>query len=714
MARKSQESKDTETIAAVQSLITTSQNKTLDVRAKWLENFEMFCHGTRALEKRDWQADFSVNEFGTAIRRSAGNIRSNFLRRPNWFLMKSLNPEVDKYKPALEKAMRFHLERAGFRRVANTALLCSAINMSCTRVGWRLEKVKNPRLVIKETRKTIDSFNKAVAGDVDNPQVSSSALDLLTTDPARLTEIMEAGFEDFQNIALKQESKVVKEKIPNFIQRGVLDLTPINVENLYWDSEVNYMDQCTWQAVEDYVPLWKLKEMEKLGIYSNVSKISMNSAAPDLARKIIFDQVYKGHNPAFVGPGKGLVKVTEYFGHLIVNDEIKEHFWHLVYANDSVILKSQMNPFWGDGYQLPFVTGSVHEVPFRPTGQGIGDNAVKLQKALDSNYHLITDQMRLGLVGLNVINKGKMTDTSQLMDGIGPGEFLTVTDDPDKVFKHYNLTSNVENQAFPINEILRQGIQKVTGMSDAMIGAPAARSRTSATEVNQQVSGGELNLFNIAEDLEINILLPMLDKTFARVLQYGLQDLNDPSFKSIFTQNELAELTALDEESRYNTLANYFQFEINGFTNDSTRMEEIKRLTDLLTIYNKPGPLASVIRGEKVVRELVNRFEFRDPEEYVNSDNELSRIDAENRLLMLNQQVEVMPNDNHKQHMEMQQNLATMTQAQLNHLQQHQMYLAQIEQTRQASEQASQGRSPTDQELEADNGMGLPDLSNLQ
>ncbi len=696
MARKSRAETDTESIQSVLSLIKSNQQKTLSIRAKWLENFQMFVEGSRALEKKDWQADFSVNEFGNAIRNAAGNVRSNFLRRPNWFLMKALTNDADKYKPALEKAMRFHLQRANFRQVANTSLLCASINMSVLRVGWKIENVKNPKLIIKETQEEIKDFNRRMVGQVEN--IQQPAIDFLTEDPDKLLEVLEGSYTDFQNYATSKK-KIVKTKIPEFIQRGVLELTPINAENFYWDADINYMNNCSWQATEDYVPLWKLKELEKLGVYKNVASIGAGKEAPDLTKKAIYDQVYKGTSAFATGTRKGLVKVTEYFGHLIIDDEIREYYWHLVFANDSVVLLSKMNPFWGDGYELPYIVGSAHEIPFRPTGQGIGDNATKLQKAFDSNLHLLVDQMRLGIVGLNIVNKAKLADPSQLLEGVGPGEFLETTDDPEKVFKHVNLTSNVENQVFPANEILRAGIQKVIGMSDVSQGSPAPRSRTSATEITQMVSGGDLHLFNVAEDLEINILLPMLEKSFARILQYGLSDLTDPTFQTIFDPNEIAELKSMSEEDRYNTLANYFQFEINGFTNDSRRMEEIQRLTELLDIYNKPGPLSSVIRGEKVVKELVNRFEFRDPEAYINDDNELNRIDAENRLLMLNQQVQVMPNDNHQQHIQLQSQLPNVTQAQMAHVQQHQMYLAQIQQAGQNGQQ--QAPPMTDADLEA-------------
>lgn len=685
MARKSKQESEQEVVNAVTQLIKDAQRATWIARSNALENFQMFVAGSQFSQKQDWQADFSINEFGASIRTAAANVRSNFLRRPNWFLMRGLTDTARQYQSSLEKLLRFHLGQANFRRVANTALLCSNISMGIVRVGWKQERIKNPRVTIRETRKEIDEFNKAVAGTVDNPKATT--FDLLEASPEQLDALVDSSVKDIIDFSTKPKFEVQKEVIPQFAQRGVLELTPINFDNFYYDPYCTYIENSSWVAMEDWVPLWKLKEMEAIGAYKNVDKIDGSNRPPDLYKKALYDQIYKGTATSSVDIQRGLVKVVEYFGPIIIADQITEHYQHVVIANDSILLMRKTNPFWADGQDIPFVCASAHEVPFRASGAGIADNAKKLQYALDSNLHLMIDQSRLGIVGLNIINKAKLKDPSSTEEGIEPGKFIEAIDDPDKVFKHYNLTSNVENQVLPMNEILRQGIQKVTGVNNLLQGGNAPRSRTSAAEIQQVSQGSDLSLYTVAEDIEIGLLLPMLKKSFARVIQY--MDLSDPALKAHMSDDELFELQHMGEEQRFNDLMGYYQFEINGFTNDATRFEQIKRLNELLALYNTGGPLSTIIKGGPVVRELIELYEFSDPDKYINSNNEFDRLDAENNLLMKNQMVQVLPNDNHQMHIQKHQMLTNVTQAQMMHLQQHQMYLQQIT----LANQISQGQN---------------------
>lgn len=702
MARKSKKETESEIINSITQLIKDAQRATWIARSNALENFQMFVSGSQFSQKQDWQADFSINEFGASIRTAAANVRSNFLRRPNWFLMRGLTGTAKQYQASLEKLLRFHLSQANFRQVANTALLCSNISMGIVRVGWKQERIKNPKVTIRETRKEIDEFNKAVAGSVDNPKATT--FDLLDASPTEMEALVSSSIQDIIQFSTNPQFKIEKEVLPQFSQRGVLDLTPINFDNFYYDPYCTYIQNSSWTAMEDWVPLWKLKEMEAIGAYKNVDQISGNQRPPDLHKKALYDQIFKGTATASVDIQRGLVKVVEYFGPIIVNDEITDHYQHVVFANDSIMLMHKTNPFWADGQDIPFVCASAHEVPFRPSGAGIADNAKKLQFALDSNLHLMIDQSRLGIVGLNVINKAKLRDPSSTEEGIEPGKFIEAIDDPDKVFKHYNLTSNVENQVLPMNEILRMGIQKVTGVNNLLSGGSAPRSRTSATEIQQVSQGSDLSLYTVAEDIEIGLLLPMLKKSFARVIQY--MDLTDPALKAHMSEEELFELQSMGEEKRFNDLMGYYQFEINGFTNDATRFEQIKRLNELLALYNTGGPLSTIIKGGPIVRELIELYEFSDPDKFINSDNEFDRLDAENNLLMKNQAVQVLPNDNHQMHIQKHQMLTNITEAQMQHIQQHQFFLQQIAIANQISQgQNQQQGGATDSDLEQPNDL---------
>ncbi len=679
------DTKENPVAAAVVAAVRHSRSRTDRIRQQWKLNFETFSGGSKFDNKAEWQSDFSVNEIGSSVRTCVGGIRSNFLRRPDWFELNGTTATAQKYEKVVDKALRFYLDKSNFRRRSSTFLLMSCISLGVMRVGWKFERIRNPRFTLAEGEKQEERFNKAVASSVENPKTPLILPDEFSLDSA---------FESFAALATGSPAK--SDSIPEFVQRGGLDLKPVNPENLYWDPECQYLEESAWHAYEDYVPLWKLREFESLGIYRNVGDIVLNTTPQD---KTSQDFRNKNLNVASATPADGLVKVTEYFGDVVHNDKIYKRCRHVVIAQDSIVLKDANNPFWSDAYESPYVMAAAHEVPFRPTGAGIGDNAIALQRTLDSNYQLLTDQMRLGIVGINFVDRTRLIDPSRLQEGLAPGAIYETNADPDKVYKHVNITSNIENQVFPMNEILRQGIQKSTGVNGLVGGGPSLRSRTSATEISTQAQGSEGHIYIISEDLEIQFLLPLLTKSLSRVLQFGL-DLSNPEFAAQFDEIERDLIMELRKENRDQILSQYYGFTIKGFGAEGKRVDEIQRINELLSIYDRGGLASQSLNGPELMKDLIDRMGFRDPSKYVIDNTELEAIFAENRLLSMNQQVEVADYNNHQLHVQQHQKAMMLpngsTPAMQMHLQQH-MFALQQAQMIQAQQQA-----------QVDNPTGLP------
>ena len=675
--------RDKALVAFVTERVSRSKVKLTAVRAQWKENFDCFSGGSKFTNKEDWQSQFSVNEVASSVRTGVSRVRSNFLKRPDWFSLVGIDDDAEHEQSLLDKALRYQLKRSKFRRVANTFLLSSALAVGILRVGWKLEKVKNPRLVLKDSEKDMESFNKAVASDVENPQIAQT----IPTEEEILANV-EADIAEAMGQA---EGKKTQEVIPEFVQRGVLELKPVNPFDFYFDPDCTYPEQSSWHAEESYMPLWQLRQMGQLNIYKNTNHIVAGKVSEE---KALNDSRFKNISGAETNSISGdLVKITEYFGNVVVNDTETETYHHIVVVNDSVIVRDKPNSFWADGYESPYVIASIHEIPFKPTGSAMVDGAIPLQRILDSNYQLTVDQMRLGIVGLNIIDRTKIVDPSILLEGIEPGKYLEVNGKPDDVFKHYNLTSNVENTVFPMNAILVQGIQKVTGVSPIIQGYAAQRSRTSAKEIETQVQGSEGVLYTSAEDLEIQWLIPMLEKSLARILQFGLGE-SDPQFLSTLNENELMALQKFTGPERYNNYAKFWEFEINGFANESVRNENLQRINEALTLYNSNGPLTQVMDGVYLLREWAAQMNFKDPSKVVFDNSEYEAVIAENKLLMNGHSVSVNPNDNDEMHLASHQKTLMLqggnTPEMIMHIQQQTMQFQQ-KQMAQAQAQAQKG-----------------------
>jgi hypothetical protein len=668
---------ETRVVKAVVDAVAYSRYKTNDVRNQWRLNFETFVGGSKFEGKADWQSDFSVNEIGSSVRTCAGGIRSNFLRRPDWFEVNGLTTESQKYEKVVDKALRFYLDRANFRRRSSTFLLMACISLGIMRVGWQFQRVRNPRKAFEEGDKQAERFDKAVAKSVENPRAPAF-------EPSE--EGMDQAFAEF--LSLATDSTPAPRKTPEFVQRGGLELKPLNPENFFWDPSSDYMEDSSWLAYEDYIPLWRLRELEDLKLIKNVSEIV---PLPPTQDKTSQDFRNKNISPAPNATDANMVKVTELIGTVVYDNEIIMTDAYVVIANDKICLKVSGNPYWGDVNGKPYVMAAAHEIPFRPSGAGIGDNAIGLQRVLDSNYQLMTDQMRLGIVGINFVDRTRLISPDSLQEGLAPGKIYETNQDPDKVFKHVNITSNIENQVFPMNEVLRQGIQKATGVNALVGGGPSMRSRTSATEISTQAQGSEGHIYTISEDLEIQFLIPFLQKCIARVLQFGL-DLTDPEFAAKFDDYEQDQIRELRKQARDLNFSQLYGFNIKGFGAEVKRLDEIQRMNELLALYNTGGLVAQSLNGPQLMKDLVDRMGFRDPSAYVLDNTELEAIFAENRLLGMNQYVAVSEYNNHELHIQQHQKAMLFpngnTEAAQAHLQEHLMKLQQLQLLKQAQQAA--------------------------
>lgn len=667
--------RDEDLVREIKSLVEKSKARLMPIRQQWERNMDCFIGGSRFAEKADWQSDFSVNEVAAALRAGVAKFRSGFLRRPDWFELVPVSLAAQSKQQIMDKALRYQLKRANFRRAIGTFLISAAISLGVMRVGVRREKVRNPKLVLQESQKEEDEFNSSVAGEVVNPKVPNNPG--IPQTPDEILASFDKDASAFASLLSGEKKKRAQIAMPEFKQRVALELTPINPFNFFYDPDCSYIEDSFFHATEDYVDLWRVKELGRRGVYKNTEKLVPYRMSQEAQ---LNDKRFRGIASEPAGTAfANKVKVVEYFGNVIINDTLTNVDWHVVILNDEFVAVDKVNTFWADGRGSPFVVSPIHEIPFRPSGAGMADNAVGLQRILDSNYQLTVDQMRLGLIGINIVNKGKIVDPSQLQEGITPGGFLETMDEPDKVFRHYPLTNNIENTAFPMNNILVRGIQQATGVAPIIQGQASNRSRTSAAEINAQMDGAEGLLTMGGEDLEIRALIPLLEKCLARTLQFGL-DMSDEEFVSSLDEKEQAELQQMSMTDRYNQLNQFYEFEINGAVNQAARAEQSSHLTDMMKLYNQGGPLAQIVNGPEALKEWARGIGLKDPSKLILDNSELEVIFSENRILLAGHRVMVNPNDNDQLHIQEHQKVMMTggnSPEMQEHLQEHSFSLAQ-------------------------------------
>lgn len=694
MATAAQKEKtESEICAAIKKLRDDCASETTAIRKTWRENYDMFCFGSRSQDKEDWQSQFSVNKLATSTRTAQGRLVRTLVQDQDWFDLEprsKLNQAAAALAPALRKIMDYYLKSSNFKRHAGTFFLTSLISSGSVHVGWRKQLIQNPEYLIAKTEAQREEDERRLAKSVANPEVEAPDALSASVLEAKLAEALD----EFS--ASAQGETIAKPKLKPYIQIGQLDIRDINHERTYWEPNVMYMEDSIWRQFEYDVPKYELNQMVKLGLLkkSAVDRIG-NTSVPT-------SDYYNGTQRLRYGKLNGtkagnnhLVKITIYEGPLIVNDQIKRDKYRAIIANDTVILKDGEYPYWEPpGHHTSIVTAAVRQIPYRATGQGLGDNAVNLQKTYDSNWMLICDTFRQGISGINVVNYTNVVDKSQLDEGIQPGMTLEVRGKPDDSFKRIDLTSNIENQAHPVQAMFEQAIDFETGVNELMTGGGNQYSRTTSTETNARLQAGQENVNTVALDLEQNFLIPVLEKIFARILQFGIPELpSNPELMSLLTEEEQAQIQELNTKSRLEILNQWYTFKVNGFSSAQDKNAQAQRDNELLTIVNSGGPLSQLINIPELAKHIFKNQGIKNPELLIIQDSPFAKIVDENKVLMAGHLVVPAEDDDHEYHIQQQSQLAALPgapQAVIQHVQYHEQMLQQM----QMATQAQQGGQP--------------------
>ena len=659
-----------------------SDKATIVDRRRFRTNFKQFSQGTTWEDKEDWMSQVSLGKYETRIRAAVGRVRNRLIYSPTWYDLEPTNPQNQRaleLKEPLKKLHLYYLRRGEFHKRVGTILLSAFIGLGSCFVGWTRKLVQNPKALSRANDEQFEKEQRELAKKVANPlNTSVNGIDF------------EASIQSaFDKLSADTSSNTLpsKKKEDKFLQIGTLDIRPINPENRWWDHNVSYLHSSKQGCHVEYEHLHTLRHWADVGFIDSKVLDDLSDAHTDFRNReqgLFFD------NQQPLSDSK-LVELTYYFGPLILDGKIKEEAWGCIIANKSTIIKEwKQYPYWepiGHNHH-PYVDTWVKEIPFRATGAGVGDNAVAVDRAIDSDINLARDQMRFNLVGFSVINYNTLLEPDAVEAGIEPGRPVFTRGDVNKVYKHINLTNNIEQTFSPVSNLLHSAIDEQMGITSTDIGGPTKHSRTSATVAQLQAEGSESNVNDIAIDIEQSFLIPFLEKTFARVLQFGLAELNsNPELKELLTEQEFKLLNSIGSEERLSVVNHFYSFKLEGFRKEADRADRRSRLSEGLSILQAGGPMAAVINPVPLAKAWLKELELDDfMQEAVVPETETERIIVENQLLQAGTQIKPGEQDNDEAHIEGHSQVVNPTPQMQQHVQFHQQRLMAKQQAEQQSQ----------------------------
>lgn len=688
LSRLTKENKEQEIVSAIMGQIERCDKDTSAIRAKWRENYQQFVNGSVFTDKEDWQSNFSLNPFAADIRAAHGRLIKILIESADWYSIEprsNINVRAQELAPAFRTLFSHYLDRAKFSRHASSFILSALVGMGVMSIGWKPQLVMNPKYVSEQAKRARQKEQQKLSKVVDNPEAASYSADSIS----RSVERVFAALPDLLATG-EFPGEEPQEKLKPFVQVGGLDIQTPNNEFFYWDSNVSYMEESAWNAAKTWMNVYDVRRFGELGFFNeNAKDISPNSST--MGGDYLKQKRYQGIRKLT----SDKIEIVYYFGPLIINDCIEKEMIYAVIGNGSELLKYTEYPYWEPpSHRTAMIASSVRQIPHRASGAGIGDNAVAITRQYDANWQLISDQARLGVLGINILDRHKLVEPDAADEALEPGKHIQCRGNPKEVFHHIDLTSNIENQVLPIQEALRSGIQEQTGVNAQLSGRPQSRSRTTAEEIRSLRAGSSDNVDTIAIDIEQGFLVNALEKMFARVVQFGLDDLErNPELKAILPEDQFEALSRITEEERIEILNQFYSFKIKGFSGRQDKDEKLARYNEFLSVVASNPAMAGVVDPIKATQHWLRLAEMEESDILLTADNEYRRVVSENEVLASNHMVEPSPEDNHELHLKIHGPLAfgpAATEAARLHAQMH----MQAQQEQQALMQMNQQLSP--------------------
>ena len=313
--------------------------------------------------------------------------------------------------------------------------------------------------------------------------------------------------------------------------RTVFKLRPVMPQNFLIDPVATNIEDALGVAIDEYVPLHQVTMAQEAGIYNadvSVETFAVDSdLEPDQELTMYTDDK---------------VRLTKYYGlvprHLFnehrtdepADDEATTEYVEamVVIANESVILKAEMNPYMMQ--DRPVVAFPWDVVPGRFWGRGICEKGYNAQKALDTELRARIDALALTVHPMMAVDASRLPRGAKME--VRAGKTILTNGNPAEILQPLNF-GKLDAVTFNQGAELQRMVQMATGAIDAA-GIPGSINGDS-TAAGISMSLGAIikrhkrTLINFQEAF----LLPMVTKIAHRYMQFDPERYPAQDFKFV-------------------------------------------------------------------------------------------------------------------------------------------------------------------------------------
>lgn len=281
---------------------------------------------------------------------------------------------------------------------------------------------------------------------------------------------------------------------------------PIDIFDIVVSPNATSLED-TWVIHRSEKTLGEIKKMQKDGIYKNVDDLElliMGSNPTEQSESK--ERKHVGGFPSAWGKEEGddrRVEILEY--HNMERTKI------ITVGGQSVELRNKENKLYID----PFVHANLWGVPFELYGIGIAEKAGDLQDQLNAEVNSRLDNRNLKQNFILKVRRGANVNTRSLISRPGA---VWLTDDIEAI-QAMTIPDVASNTSFAEENLLKQEIEEITGVTKYATGGGAETSKKTATEVS--------------------VMTRSTSKSFALFVDKIVEQAIKPVVKKFYTINEL-------------------------------------------------------------------------------------------------------------------------------------------------------------------------------
>jgi hypothetical protein len=397
-----------------------------------------------------------------------------------------------------------------------------------------------------------------------------------------------------------------KSVVQSQVNEGRLFIRAVDPYNFYWlpGSKLNRwagtleeIEISKWELIDlahkGVLPLDKVKNIQPRRIQDRTTR--------DLMRFNELRNVSTGSNS-----DTGLVSLLEYYGPIVIDDEIIERNAHIIIANETTVLVCQANSLINQ--QPPYVGFSPLGLPFRTEGIGLIENVRTIDRNLNKLANLSMDTLLFRLMPLFEVNLDVYENPEDFETGFMPG----------KIFKRNLTNAGVKGIETIEMQDISSGTMQLSGQLDrshqegALVtelqqSLPRFSGAQTATETTAIQTNQDSFFGSMAVDIEKGAIEPMVQLAMDLIFQF-IDTTTDPRVASILGV-DASVLGGIPKADLMEMICGEFKVKVTGLTGQLMKAEALQQLVQFMNLIGQnPQHWLPYINQDALLRRILESF----------------------------------------------------------------------------------------------------------